>query len=165
MATANFVTQDNFPLFATEIFDAHEYEDDETGETVLDDWTGYIFFQDCKAEIEQLNSTLKYYQLELRDGYYGSTQLYLAEQHEGATTADCTAEEWRKARQEAKRYPGCYYSWEFELPYAEQKRAELRELAKITAFCRGTLCEEYAFHEYTVYAHFSNGETLYELAA
>lgn len=165
MATANFRTQNNFPLFATNYFDAQEYEDEETGETVYDENSGYFLLRDCEREIEKLNRELHFYRLELRDGYYSGVQLYLSEQHDGETTDGYTREEWRDNRREASRYPGNYYYWEFARPYSEQKRAEQREREKIERFCRGFLREIYDFHEYGISARFSNGETWYSRVA
>lgn len=167
MATANFYTQDNFPLYASTYFDPYEVTDEETGEKYYED--GDIFaLRELEQRIDEFNDTLKYYALTLKDGHYSGVQAFLkVKEHyheEMILTDDYTAEEWHKARIEKNKYPYSYYSWDFELSYSAQKRAEQREHAKIIKFCK-TFLKNYGFDEYGISARFSNGETWYSKVA
>ena len=135
MATTNFVHQEDFPLYATAIFDYHEEIDEETGETICYDGDPYLFNQ-LEERIEEFNRELEIYKIKPADGYYCGVQILLEDKHEYTTrTKDYTAEEWRKMREEKKDYPGSYYYYEYERCYSEQKRAEAREMRKIIKFC------------------------------
>lgn len=168
MATSNFRTQDDFPLFATTIFDPYEYEDEDTGETLYSDGDAWLF-RYCQKQIDELNATLEFYELRLEDGHYSGVQTFLERRERGGCAVplseDYTAKEWREMRAEARKYPGSYYSWEFSRPYSEQVRAEQREREKIINFCKTVLNREFAFDEYAVSARFSNGETWYTKVA
>lgn len=166
MAAPNFYTQDDFPLFATEIFDGQEYEDEETGESCYTDFDQWLF-ERCKQRVEEFNAGLEFYQIELRGGYYAGVQTFLTEKHPeaGTLTKYYTAEEWRGNRADARKYPGSYYSYEFAYAYKEQQARENRERREIAAFCRTFLRDHYDFHEYGVSSRFSNGETWYKQVA
>lgn len=166
MATCNFRTQDGFPLFCTRIFDGNSYEDEESGEihyTGFDEW----YFDRCNDRIEELNRTLKYYEITLESGYYEGVQVYLNEK----TNARCdvpltkyyTAKEWKDYRSEEKRWYGRNY--DFDLSYSERKKSEQKEINRIIEFCRTVLKDDYEFDEYVCTERYSNGEACYDLAS
>lgn len=165
MATTNFVHQEDFPLYATAIFDYHEEIDEETGETICYDGDQYLFNQ-LEERIEEFNRELEIYKIRPADGYYCGVQILLEDKHEYTTlTKDYTAEEWRKMRKEKKDYPGSYYYYEYERCYSEQKRAKAREMRKIIKFCETILHNEFDFEEYVCCGIFSNGEAVYDKAS
>ena len=166
MATCNFREQDGFPLFATCLFDGYSYEDeDECGFVPFDEW----HFDYCKGKCDELNESLKYYKITLESGYYEGVQVVLEEAEDGCgsrwakLTKDYTAGEWAEERRFEKEYYGYYC--EFDLPYAERKKAEQREIERIIEFCRTVLKNDFAFDEYVCTARFSNGEARYEQAS
>ena len=158
MATSNFKTQNNFPLFASAIFDAYEYEDEETGETLCSDFD-YVLCDYCENKIEDFNRTLEFYKIELRSGYYSGVQIILDEQEGAELSEYYTPEQWKYERAAEKIYHGENY--DFRYCYSEQKRREVAEIKKIERFCRGYLKDEFGFEEYYISARFSNGETWY----
>ena len=165
MATGNFYTQADFPLFATSIFEIEDYIDDETGESCegfFDEW----HFDFCQKKIEEFNDSLQFFRLDLQSGYYSGIQTVLnPARSEIALSADYTAKEWREMRKEARDCPGSVYSWNFTLPYAEQVKTEKKEKQKILSFCRKYLKNEFGFDEYGISARFSSGETWYSKIA
>lgn len=166
MATNNFRTQDNFPLFATTIFDGYYYEDEETGEGKYFDGDTWLY-EYAEKKIEEFNNSLQYYRISLESGYYSGVQIILEEKqgvyvyipHSG----DFTPKEWKELRAEEKKNYGRYH--DFDLPYAERVKAERKEIAKIERYCRTVLQEEYSFDEYVCTARFDNGEAFYGLAS
>lgn len=158
MATCNFRTQDGFPLFATRLFDGYAYEDEETGEICyqgFDEW----HFDYCQKKLDELNRTLNYYKITLESGYYEGVQVVLETQNGVELTEDYTAKDWNDYRKEYRRYYGnCY---EYDLPYAERKKAERREIKRIIEFCRTVLKNDFAFDEYVYIARFNNGAAIY----
>lgn len=161
MATCNFRTQDGFPLFATRLFDGYAYEDEETGEKRYCDFDEW-HFDYCQKKLDELNRTLKYYEITLESGYYEGVQVVLGAKENAELTADYTAKDWNENRKEYRRYYGYYY--EFDLPYRERIKAEQREIKRIIEFCRTVLKNNFAFEEYVCTARFSNGEAWYEQA-
>lgn len=166
MATCNFTTQNNFPLFATKHFDGYYYEDEDTGEMeYFDENEGD--FEQAQTLVSELNDKLKYFQLKLESGYYEGVQTLLEDKTDSYGCAFLTkyysAADWKKGRAEEKAYYG-YYD-DFDMSYSDRKKAEQRELRKILNFCRTKLKDLYDFDEYVCTARFSNGETLYGLAS
>lgn len=167
MATSNFIEQKDLPLFVSSVFDGYEYEDEEAGRTEYchgDFW----LLREAEKKIKEFSDGLKYYDIELQDGYYCGVQVVL--NHKKDTyfrtyeyTEYYTANGWKNARKNEKNYYG-YYN-DFDLPYSERIKAEQREIAKIIKFCRTVLHDEYDFDEYVVTGRFGNGETLYGLAS
>lgn len=162
MATCNFRTQDGFPLFATRLFDGYSYEDEETGETLYQDFDEW-HFDYCQKKLDELNRTLHYYKITLESGYYEGVQVVLCAKENAELTEDYTAKDWNDNRKEYRRYYG--YCYEFDLPYCERKKAEQREIKRIIDFCRTVLKEQFEFDEYVCTARFSNGEAIYEKAS
>ena len=166
MATNNFRTQDNFPLFCTRYFDGYEYENEETGEIEFCE-SDYYDFERAEKTIEKFNAELKYYQIRLESGYYAGVQIILEEQSNAngdiPLTDYYTPSEWKDYRAEEKHYYGRYY--EFDLPYSLRVKAEQRERRKIEQYCRTVLKDYYDFDEYVCTARFSNGEAWYGLAS
>lgn len=162
MATNNFRTQDNFPLFCTRYFDGYEYENEETGEIEFCE-SDYYDFERAEKTIEKFNAELKYYQIRLESGYYAGVQIILEEQKDVELTEYYTAAEWNRNRKEYRNYYGYYY--EFDLPYSLRVKAEQRERRKIEQYCRTVLKDYYDFDEYVCTARFSNGEAWYGLAS
>lgn len=150
MATNNFRTQDNFPLFCTRYFDGYEYEND-------------YEFEQAEELLEQFNAELSYYRIRLESGYYAGVQIILEEQNDVELTEYYTADEWKRNRKEYRNYYGYYY--EFDMPYFLRVKAEQRERKKIEQYCRTVLKDYYDFDEYVCTARFSNGEALYDLAS
>ena len=164
MATGNFRTQDNFPLFASKHFDGFYETDEETGEEIFFDGDP-LEIKFCEKRIDQLNDSLNFYKLSLESGYYNGVQCVL-EEKDGAELSDYyTPEEWRERRKEKNAYPYYYYYNDYAFSYSQQKREEQREIRKIINFCRTILKDEFEFDEYVVTARFSNGETWYGLAS
>lgn len=164
MATTNFEIQQDFPLYATDIFDYREEVDEETGETICYEGDQFLF-DELENKIETLNRDLEIYKIKPVSGYYSGVQILLEEKHEYTTlTKDYTPKEWQKMRKEKKDYPGSYYYYEYERCYSEQKRAEAREIRKIIKFCETILHDEFCFEEYVCCGIFSNGEAIYSKA-
>ena len=163
MATNNFRTQDNFPLFCTRYFDGYKYQDEESGETLYFE-ADYYEFKSAKEMLEQFNAGLSYYRIRLESGYYAGVQIILEEQDNAELTEYYTADEWKIYRaSEKERYYGENYY--FDMPYSLRVKAEQRERKKIEQYCRTVLKDYYDFDEYVCTARFSNGEAWYELAS
>lgn len=163
MATNNFRTQDNFPLFCSRYFDGYEYENEETGETEFYE-SDYYEFEQAEKLLEQFNAELSYYRIRLESGYYTGVQIILEEQNDVELTEYYTADNWKIYRaSEKERYYGENYY--FDLPYSLRVKAEQRERKKIEQYCRTVLKDYYDFDEYVCIAKFSNGEALYGLAS
>lgn len=167
MATCNFTTQNNFPLFATKHFDGYYYEDEDTGETEYVENIDFNGFEQAQKLVDEFNGGLNYFQLRLECGYYNGVQTLLEDKTDSYGCAFLTkyysAADWKKGRAEEKAYYGCYD--DFDMSYSDRKKAEQRELRKILNFCRTKLKDLYDFDEYVCTARFSNGETLYGLAS
>ena len=167
MATNNFRTQDNFPLFCTRYFDGYEYENEETGEIEFCE-SDYYAFEQAEKTIAEFNAELSYYRIRLESGYYAGVQIILEEQSNAngdiPLTAYYTPSEWKIYRaSEKERYYGENYY--FDMPYSLRVKAEQRERRKIEQYCRTVLKDYYDFDEYVCTARFSNGEALYGLAS
>ena len=162
MATNNFRTQDNFPLFCTRYFDGYEYENEETGEIEFCE-SDYYEFEQAEKMLEQFNAELSYYHIRLESGYYSGVQVILETKEGVELTEDYTAKDWNDNRKEYRNYYG--YHYEFDMPYSLRIKAEQRERRKIEQYCRTVLKDYYDFDEYVCTARFSNGEALYALAS
>ena len=165
MATCNFREQNGFPLFCTRIFDGEYYEDEETGESYYTDFDEW-HFDYCQKKLDDLNRTLEYYEITLESGYYEGVQVYLNEKTkcygDVPLTKYYTAKDWAEYRKDEKDSYGYYI--DFDLPYAERKKAEQKEIKRIIEFCETVLKNDFDFSEYVCTARFSNGEAIYEQA-
>ena len=139
MATPNFRTQKNFSLWVI---------DDEKAED-------FFLMDEIERSVDELNSTLKYYRIELRSGYYTGVQLYVDRQGDDTELpTDYTATEWRKAR---RGYLGEYYN---ENSHSHAVRRELAERRKIEKWMNRT-AQKMGFEQLYCVAIFSNGEAVY----
>lgn len=143
MATSNFWTQNNWPLYAVD-------------DSNMDWWEAQDFYNDVEERLADVNKGLRFFQIEVKSGYYCGAQFYItmtrdaddagftengAEYADNTSTRDfldmCLSEAKRKCEAEARKV--------------------CRLMKKIGA--------EYGFEEYIVTARFSNGETWYRKAA
>jgi hypothetical protein len=151
MATSNFLTQRNFDLYAAD-FSLPVYAQDENGEEIEGEIVDYYFDEDFYDEaekaVEALNSSLKFYKIELRDGYYSGVQTVInsdeAPDLAYYTGAECF-QEYGVNRYILQR-----------MMNAEKTRINRDLLPRL---------KEYGFEKFAVYARFNNGETWYTRCA
>lgn len=152
MATANFYTQKNFDLYAGD-FTIPLYPLDEDGNEIedaepFDYWTDEYLLELVQDKIDEVNEKLKFYQLELRNGYYEGTQIFIRE-------GDETPDEFAIKN---------YFSFDWYGVNRYILRRMINAEKKLINNKILPLFKEYGFDKYFVVARFSSGETWYEKA-
>ena len=168
MSTANFIAQDDFPLFARDFYTEMRRcpdcgsllpSDDETcefcgckgldePESIYDDFEADYICGEIEKEMDELNSGYMFHKLTLKDGYYNGVQFYVEDNYEldkyDYDNADC------------RYYFGLCCSAAYRKYHAEHNKIvrAMRKLAKTYGFDRLAIC-----------ARFSNGEVWYTKAA
>lgn len=138
MATANFETMENFPLYA--------YLNDFSL-----DW--FELNELCSCITEQanvLNYDLTFFRVSLRDGYYSGIQFYVEDIHQ------------------LDRYGWEYWTnddcnYELDMCRSKAMRKYQTEMNKVNRWL-AKIAKEYDFEKLVVTARFSNGETMYKRA-
>lgn len=169
MATGNFNTNMNFPLYVTDHslhFEDNkewlkeeypEFNDDELYSCYMDIFWSQ-FNDDDKLEIdkklEEMNSNLLFHSIDLKSGYYTGVQFYVEELHNI----------WETDRDGDYWYDNETCKYEFDLYRSQTERKFNSECNKITKFL-DKISKEFGFQKFNVTARFSNGETLYEKCA
>lgn len=139
MATSNFWTQDNFPLYAIDDSDMDWMEADE-------------FYSGLKEHLDDVNDGLTFFRITVRYGYYCGAQFYI-EMTEDADNAGFTENGAEFADNESTRD-----YLDMCLSQAKRKyEAEQRKVCKLMK----KIGEAWGFEQYAVSARFSNGETWY----
>ena len=164
MSTANFITQDNFPLFARDFYieDAKRCtecgcvfgNDEDKCECCGGDLEdiGYFFddiecdvvCHEIQQEMDDLNEGYIFHRLVLKSGYYSGVQLFVDEIH--------NLDEYEYDNDECHYYFDMCRSAAYRKYHAEQRKVE-RDMKK--------LAREYGFDRLAIAARFSNGETWY----
>lgn len=139
MATSNFWTQDNFPLYAIDDSDMDWMEADE-------------FYSGLKEHLDDVNDGLTFFKITVRGGYYCGAQFYI-ELTEDADNAGFT--------EDGAEYVDNESAWDYigkcrsaAIRAYEAERRKLLKLMRKTA-------DAWGFEQYAVSARFSNGETWY----
>lgn len=155
MATSNFLYQEDFDLWAADfsipLYPINEEtgEEDENAATV-----DYLFdnygYNSTAAKVDELNKTLKFYKLQLKDGYYSGTQICVDDSE--------VPDEWY-----FKHYPRDVFA-EYGVNSYILRRMLKAERRRINTEIL-PLFKEYGFDKYGISAHFSNGETWYTRVA
>lgn len=136
MATGNFRTMDNFPLYAMTELEA----DDSL--TELD------------ADIGKKNWGLKYHEISLVSGYYDGVQLYVK--------LTCDAENAGLDNPDTVSNEDCkYYLGECRSATLQQYNREIRKVCTILE----KLAKDYGMVKLNVFVRFSNGEIWYSKVA
>ena len=153
MGTCNFRTMQNFDLWAVA---GSRFYDDETGE--YNDVDEYFFYQDVRADLEEINAGLLFHDISIISGYYDGLQLFVD------TTSDADAAGFGDDQYlfDTLRGPDNYNTrYYFDLCRSAAIRkyqAEQRKINRILA----KLGRVYDFDKLGIVARFSNGETWYQ---
>lgn len=155
MAASNFLYQEDFDLWAADFsiplypINKETGEEDENAEPVE-----YLFdhyeYDRAAAKVDELNEKLKFYKLQLRDGYYSGTQICIDDSE--------APDEWYF--EHYSRYAFADYGVNSYILRRMLKAERRRINTEILP-----LFEEYGFDKYGISAHFSNGETWYTKVA
>lgn len=141
MSTANFSTQDNFPLYCI----------DDSGW----DWPeAHDFYSEVEDYLEGVNENLTFFQITVRGGYYCGAQLYVEISRYADEAGFDQDGATRYADNDSTRYYLDMYLSEAKRRFETEQRKVLRLLAAAAA--------EFGFEEYFCRAIFSNGEAIYE---
>lgn len=137
MATGNFYTMENFPLYAY----------------LEDDWDWFEEEEFCSfitEEVNELNCDLTFFKVSLKSGYYAGVQFYVDDLHnldrygwEYWSNDDC--------------------NYEFDMCRSKAIRKYQSEINKVNRWLAKT-AKEYGFEKLVVSARFSNGEVMYNRA-
>lgn len=166
MATANFETMGNFPLYARESMyckvcpecgftcgtDADKCEDCgaslEGVESRYDEWTEQTECDDVQREMDKFNEDFAFHNLTLKSGYYTGVQFFVEEKFKGGydSIEDMDNDECR------------YYYGECRSKVLRRYNAEVRKVRKAMA----KIAEDWGYAEYLCVGRFSNGEAVYE---
>lgn len=169
MATANFYTMNNFPLWARDFytetkicpeckvmqdkdndkceFCGHDLSDIES-ENLYDDYESDFICNEIEKKLEALNYDLIFHKIELKDGYYSGVQFY-------CETKDF--DEDKNGELDIDNDDAHYY---YDMCRSQARRKYKTEINKINKLLK-KLGTEYGFDAYGISARFSNGETWY----
>lgn len=140
MSTANFRTQDNFPLYC--------YDDSE-----LEWWEAQDLFNEIKADMDDMNDGLRFFRMTVESGYYTGVQFFveMTDAAENAGFDEDGATRW--CDNEACRYYLDMYRSEAIRKFDAEQRKVNKLLKKLAEF--------YGFERYFCRGRFSNGEAIY----
>lgn len=169
MATANFWSMGNFPLWARDFYEevkicpechlmqekennkcdecGHDLSDIEV-EDYYDEWEAQDTCATIQKELENINNDLIFHKIELRSGYYSGVQFY-------CETKDF--DEDKNGELDLDNEDAHYY---YDMCRSQARRKYKTEINKINKLLK-KLGKEYGFDAYGVSARFSNGETWY----
>lgn len=139
MGTSNFLYQKDFYLYAADFTDI-----DEDGETFFDEYA----YENALAKIDEVNSTLRFYRVQLKSGYYEGTQIVIEE-----TDEYCDEFYLQSSYYDFREYGVNRYILR-RMIHAERKRINEKILP---------LFKAYGFAKYEISARFSNGENGYSV--
>lgn len=152
MATCNFYSQDDFKLMAADfsvpVYPENEDGEEDTSADPIDYYFDNFAADEAQAKIDEINEKLRFYKLELKDGYYCGTQIFVNDNE--------APDEW-------------YFEKWFDFNDYGVNRYVLRRM--VNAEKRRIndeflpLFKDYGFSEYVVSARFSSGETWYKQVA
>jgi len=152
MATSNFITQKDFDLYATTIFDTTEEEYYEQG---LD----YVF-EELQNEINEINDKLDFFKITLKSGYYAGIQTFVEQRNK--------YNEYDEPLYIVDNYDNLdkYDSKDIYKTYGYNKYILKRKIEKEIKLINNKYLKSlqpiYDFDCYRVVGRFSNGETIYE---
>ena len=135
MATANFYSMENFPLYVKE----------------TDSMDNFDVYELCSCVTERImefeeDNELKFHKISLRDGYYTGIQFWVEDTEDfGKYMDDFTNED-------------CHYY--YDMCRSKAIRAYNGEVTKINRFIK-KLAKEYGFKKLNILGRFSNGEVVY----
>lgn len=132
MATANFKTMKDFPLY---VYNTEQFED----------WLDCrLFAENVEEELEILNRELKFHEISLADGHYMGIQLLVSREHD--------LHEYEYDNDDCRYYFDCCRS--------VAHRNFDREIRKVNRMMK-KIAKQFDFDELCVSAAFSNGEVWY----
>lgn len=171
MATANFWTMENFPLWARDFYEkckicpecnvmqdsendecefcGHDLSDIES-ESLYDEYEAEYICDEIKTKLKNID--LMFHTIELKSGYYSGVQFYVE-------TKDFDEDE--NGELDIDNYDAHYY---YDMCRSQARRKYKTEINKINKLLK-ELGKEYGFNAYGVSARFSNGETWYSRIA
>ena len=170
MSTPNYKTQSLFNLYANDhSFLIYPYElDPNTDDYLLDENGEYLidydaepmfdsdYFNEClNYTNHNLNSQLTFFRIDFEDGYYSGVQTYIQPKHSNGFDA----EDWLLHPQ---YYDPQQLFAEFGYNTYILKRKILAEINLINKKLLPQLHNKFLFDKLSIYAQFSNGETIYE---
>lgn len=175
MSTANFRTQEKFPLYVKDTADFYYYYCEDCGEAFAtldlpedaacpfcgealstpkyDYFLADEFINSVQDQLDELNSELDFFKITLQDGYYSGLQFYVT-----LTKAADNAGFDEDCGPKYCDNESCKYYFDACLSvtvrrFEREQRKVLRLLAK--------LADENGFEQYACTARFSNGECIY----
>lgn len=169
MSTPNFKTQQYFDLYVTDDFLIYPYRiDPNTDDFVLDDNGEPIidydgepmfdsdYFNTCvEYTNHNLNSKLTFFRIDFKDGYYSGVQTFIEPKYPN----DLDALDYLK-------YPQYYDPQQLFRDFGYNtyilKRKIQAEINLINNKLLPQLKRAFLFDKLSIYAQFSNGETIYE---
>lgn len=134
MATSNFWSMDNFPIYAN-MEEMDWIEADE-------------FYSNVEEVVDEFNEDLLFFKVSLKSGYYEGVQFYVEDK-----------EDFGKYMNEFTNDDCHYY---FDVCRSVAIRKYYSEINKINRWLKKT-AKEWGFIQLSVVARFSNGETIYEI--
>lgn len=168
MSTPNFKTQQHFDLYVTDNFliypctidpKTNDYLLDEDGEYLIDYEANPMFdsdyFNECLNYTNtNLNSKLTFFRIDFEDGYYSGVQTYIQPKRQDFDPLDYL------------QYPQYYDNSQLFRDFGYNtyilKRKLNAEINLINNKLLPQLKREFLFDKLSIYAQFSNGETIYE---
>ncbi len=105
-------------------------------------------YREIGKDLEEINKSLLFHKIEVRDGYYYGTQFYVEAEHD--------LDEYEYDNDDCHYYFDCCRSVAYR-KYSAEKRKVIRLLNKLAG--------HWGFQEYVCVGRFSNGEAFYELAS
>ena len=135
MATGNFVTMDDFPLYVSneEQNEADDFEQMELCSMIQD-------------ELDDFNADLLFFKVSLKSGYYEGIQFYVEDKYD-----------FGKYMESWDNYDCQYY---FDMCRSVTIRKYTSEINKVNRFLK-SIAKKYGFIKLEVSARFSNGEVIY----
>ena len=169
MSTPNYKTQPHFDLYATDdTFLIYPYAiDPNTDDFIIDEDGEYMidydvepmfdsdYFNECLDYTDTyLNSKLKFFRIDFKDGYYDGVQTYIEPRYPN----DFDPLDWLKYSQ---YYDPSDLFRSFGYNTYILKRTILAEISLINNKLLPELARRFDFDKLGIYAQFSNGETIY----
>lgn len=150
MACANFITQERFDLYLSEIaYPLLDENGNDAGEYAFDE----LLYEDVLDYLKELNKNLKFFKITLTDGYYCGIQTYIEENENDYFSPMQLLDDydWYNGKD--------FYGFFGLTKYTMKKRIE-KEIREINQKLLPQL-KSYTFDRYGITEQFSNGETFY----
>lgn len=133
MSTANFYSMENFPIVAIRFDEYWEYKD---------------FEEEIDPVIEEMNDSIMFHTISLKDGYYDGVQIYIEEKYEHEEDfSDWTNDDFR------------YYFDNYRSKIVPKYMPEIRKINRWL----DKIVKDFGMDKLGITAVFSNGETMYTI--